>query len=71
MRNTSHITVKDLMSILGHYDEGRVVIIQKDSEGNSFSPLSEVWNEGYEAESTWQGEPSMDGVPAVFLVPIN
>jgi hypothetical protein len=60
-----------------------VVILQKDAEGNGFSPLREFREndpagvDRYFAETTWSGEvypadeaPS-GGVPCITLVPVN
>lgn len=51
------ITVKELIERLQSVDENLIVIIQKDSEGNGYSPLSSIDDECvYEADSTWSGE---------------
>lgn len=47
--------VFELIALLQELPKGREVIIAKDGEGNSFSPLSD-WSIGmYVAESTWSG----------------
>lgn len=49
--------VKDLIQELTSLDPEMQVIIQKDSEGNGYSPLAGVdSNAIYEAETTWFGE---------------
>lgn len=84
------MTVKDLIELLQQEDPARLVISQKDAEGNHHSPLSMLWTGAYLAETTWYGEAGLealtdedrkagytdedvikDGVPALFLVPIN
>lgn len=65
------MTVRELIAQLQEEDPDRVVILQSDPEGNSFSPLREVWVGGYRAETPRRGEmgPPSDGVPALVLVP--
>jgi hypothetical protein len=62
-----------------------IVIMSKDGEGNSFSPLDTIEHEGwvYQADNTWSGEvidtnsddydeDDLEGtVPAVVLWPVN
>jgi hypothetical protein len=48
--------VKDLMEVLQGLDPDTQIILQKDSEGNGYSPL---WCHGmgyYIADSTWSGD---------------
>ena len=48
--------VKDLISELQNVDPEIEVIMQKDSEGNGFSPLSGIDPEAiYMPDSTWSG----------------
>lgn len=48
--------VRELIAELQGMDPEWDVILQKDSEGNGYSPLSGVdGNSVYEAESTWSG----------------
>ena len=49
--------VKDLITKLQEQDQDAVVIMQKDSEGNGYSPLYEVDDGHYQADSTWSGKP--------------
>jgi hypothetical protein len=84
------MTVKELIEKLQAEDPDRLVICQKDPEGNGYSPLEDWWSGAYRADSTWSGEAGMesltdedrlrgyseedvieDGVPALFLVPVN
>lgn len=49
--------VKELIEILKEFDPEKEIIIGKDSEGNSFSPLDEQIYAGlYCPDSTWSGE---------------
>ncbi len=51
------MTVKELIEELKDMDPERLVVLQKDSEGNGFSPLSGADdNARYVAETTWHGE---------------
>lgn len=47
--------VKELIELLQSVDPEREVIIQKDAEGNDYSPLADAWEGSYEADSTWSG----------------
>lgn len=69
---------KDLIKLLTESDPTgeRDVILQKDSEGNSYSTLAAIWNGCYVATKPWYGEAyedddSMGGTAALFLVPTN
>jgi len=50
--------VKELIKLLQKADSEAIVIMAKDSEGNYFSPLSDIdtKNKTYEADTTWSGE---------------
>jgi len=49
--------VKDLLEQLAGLDPGMEVIMQKDSEGNGYSPLAGADPNGiYIADSTWSGD---------------
>ena len=48
--------VKELIEFLSEYNPESEVILSKDSEGNSYSPLSEMGEFIYVPESTWSGE---------------
>ena len=50
------MTVKELKELLETCHDDDIVIICKDGEGNSYSPLSEIGEGSYEADSTWSGE---------------
>lgn len=71
------MTVKELIVELKKYPPTAKVVMQKDGEGNSYSPLSSVDLDRYQADSTWSGsrvDPEDDSdvfETAVFLVPVN
>ena len=79
------MTVRQLIEALSRCpNPDAIVILQKDAEGNGFSPLrDEASNdvsivEGYVADSTWSGEvhdpdemEPGDYTPCIVLVPIN
>ena len=48
--------VKELINLLREEDPEAIVIMAKDSEGNSYSPLSDFWCGVYQAETSWSGE---------------
>jgi hypothetical protein len=49
--------VRELIDLLAYRDPEFEVILQKDAEGNGYSPLAEVCgNAVYQADSTWSGE---------------
>lgn len=52
------MTVKDLRKALVGLPDEMPVILQKDGEGNGYSPLSQADgdNNSYVADSTWSGE---------------
>jgi hypothetical protein len=54
------VKVKDLINELKKTDPERLVIMSKDAEGNSYSPLSDWWEGAYRAETTWYGEVGLE-----------
>lgn len=49
--------VNELISLLEKVEnKERIVVMSKDGEGNSFSPISDIAEDAYLAESTWAGE---------------
>lgn len=52
------MTVGELIEQLSAMDPTLLVIMQKDGEGNGYSPLyvADGENNVYEAETTWSGE---------------
>lgn len=68
--------VIDLIRELKTFDKEALVVLAKDSEGNSFSPLGVVLAGCYEPSSSWAGEltqpeSEQDPVNAVALWPSN
>ena len=49
-------TVGELLDYLATQPRDRKVILQKDAEGNGYSPLCDADERMYEATSTWSGE---------------
>lgn len=50
------MTVKELIEQLQKMPQDSIVIIQKDGEGNDYSPLDGAYDENvYIADSTWSG----------------
>lgn len=48
--------VKELMELLATFDQNADVILQKDAEGNSYSPLQGADHDAvYVADTTWSG----------------
>lgn len=70
-------TVGELQDFLAAHPRDRKVIIQKDAEGNGYSPMAGADDGMYAAETTWSGEVYRDGeVPdgterVVVLWPVN
>jgi hypothetical protein len=64
------MTVKELKDAIANLPDNMEVIVQKDAEGNDFSPLSGVDPDVvYEPESTWSGyiyDPNMSADDAGF-----
>lgn len=52
------MTVKELRNALEGADDNLIVVMSKDGEGNSFSPLADADTESnvYVPDSTWSGE---------------
>ena len=50
------MTVAELIAKLQELPADSEVIVQKDGEGNDYSPLADVYEGGYMADSTWSGE---------------
>jgi hypothetical protein len=68
--------VKKLIKLLEDLDEDATVILSKDSEGNYFSPLSDVTDDcKYTPNNKWSGDivskDSKEGKDAVVLWPTN
>lgn len=55
------MNVKELIELLNSVeDKDRLVIIQKDSEGNNFSPFENIWTGTYEPYTSWSGRVGLD-----------
>jgi len=66
------MTVQELIEQLQRIeDKSRIVILQKDSEGNGYSPLAGTDEDGYHAETPSRGETGEDGDPCLVLYPIS
>ena len=51
------MTIKELIETLSAMDPDRIVVIQKDAEGNGYSPLEGADDNClYTADTTWSGE---------------
>ena len=50
---------KDLAAILMQHPD-REVVLQKDPEGNGYSPLSDFWTGAYLPKTTWYGEAGLE-----------
>jgi hypothetical protein len=50
------MNVKELIELLQKENPEELVILQKDGEGNGYSPLCAVETCAYTADSTWSGE---------------
>lgn len=53
------MTLDDLraeLAKLDHLPGDTIVILAEDAEGNGFSPLAEVEDAMYDADTTWSGE---------------
>lgn len=48
--------VKHLIKTLQKEDPEMLIVMSKDGEGNSFSPLADIGDGFYVAESTWSGD---------------
>lgn len=48
--------VRELIEQLQQEDPDALVVMSRDSEGNSYSPLSDFWTGVYQADTTWSGE---------------
>ncbi len=58
------MTVQELIDALNEFDRDRVVIVAKDPEGNGYSPLSDLHNAAYEAETTYSGNIGLEELTA-------
>lgn len=49
-------TVGELIEILSKLNQDAYVVLQKDAEGNGYSPLAGAEEAKYQPETTWNGE---------------
>jgi len=54
--------VKDLIKLLKNVDQNREIIIQKDGEGNGYSPLSQCNIGAYRAYNDYSGEVGLESL---------
>lgn len=59
--------VQELIDRLLEEDPEREVIIQKDSEGNEYSPLADIGVARYRPETSWSGEVGLEELDAEAL----
>lgn len=50
------LRVKALREALERFPDDMLVVMSKDGEGNSFSPLADMGAGVYEPDSTWSGD---------------
>jgi len=65
------MTVGKLKKLLEKVDDNRMVILQKDSEGNGYSPLSDICHDNviYKPDSTWSGDIGLEKLtPALIKI---
>ena len=63
--------VKELKELLNQFNDEDIVIMSKDGEGNGFSPLSDIEEGSYKAETTWYGEVGMRELTEEDIADIN
>lgn len=78
------MNIGELIKILQDYDPDRIVVLQKDSEGNGHSPLRTFYEAAYSAQTGEVGLEELtedfkdegytqadvvSGVPALILIP--
>lgn len=71
------MTVKQLIAQLSELPQESIVIMASDGEGNNYTPLADIQEAVYRADSTWSGElvsdedPEKEDKKAVVLWPTN
>jgi hypothetical protein len=50
------MTVAELIAQLNAYPSDTKIVLSKDAEGNSFSPLADLEDGRYFTDTTWSGE---------------
>lgn len=56
MADAIGMTVGALRKVLEELPDDRPVVLEKDAEGNGYSPLAEAVEGMYEPDSTWSGQ---------------
>lgn len=56
------MTIKEVIEELQLEDQDRLVVCQRDGEGNGFSPLADWWTGAYKADSNWSGEAGLEAL---------
>ena len=57
LKKVKNMKVKELKELLKDIDDESIVILQKDAEGNEYSPLDGINDECvYAPDSTWSGD---------------
>ena len=56
------MTVAELIEMLKGFGPDRIVVMQKDAEGNGYSPLVSTWAGKYRAETTWYGDVGLEAL---------
>lgn len=54
--------VRELIEQLQKIDPEREVIMAGDAEGNSYTPLSSLWEGAYRAEMPWFGQVGLESL---------
>ena len=54
------MNVKELIKLLEQEDPERIVILQGDAEGNSFSPVLHMWVGAYKEYSEYDGDAKVE-----------
>ena len=54
------MTVSELIEKLQQVDGDRTVVLQKDPEGNDYSPLDDFWIGAYRPATAWYGEAGLE-----------
>lgn len=65
------MTLRELLQQTTEADLDKQIIIQKDAEGNAYSPLACIGLAGYEPYNTWSGEAIEEEDTHLILVPVS
>lgn len=65
------MTLRELLAQTTEADLDKQIIIQKDAEGNYYSPLDDFGFAGYEPYNTWSGEVIEEEETHLILVPVS